>query len=242
MNPPSREEQAARLIEGTLGHGEKTELDRLLRDDPQFARTVEAAQSMDEEMETTGRWLRNQPSFMLDSEAIARVRAAARARRGRARWGLWLGLGGLVTACIAVVVAVYQPSRYYEVFAPREAASLAPAQRGERLYARAAERNPVTRIGVWEPEKPTVRACLWIVEEEWDVLSAREREAVIHYLKTQVPVMRGDPDRYADASGAAADRALAAHNIANMREGAFIVFTMVRQGDAWVRGRTAASG
>lgn len=264
MNPLTREELAARMMEGRLHLEDEAELRRQMQADPDFAREVEANETANQEFAETAGWLRNHPALALPDDARDRIRATASARASRRK--PWVWLIGLASVCSIAAVA-FLAERRANIFSPDDTTLAETAGRGRTLveeggggvrtptkyladtvsrggtlFAQAAQKNPATRIGVWEPEKSTVRACLWIVEADWNAWSADERDAVIAFLKAEVPAMRSDPARFAGVPPADPAYEMIRGNIAQMRTGAFIVFTMIRNEGAWTKSGTAASG
>lgn len=119
-------------------------------------------------------------------------------------------------------------------------ASDAEVARGGRLFGAMVAKNPETKLDVWGSASPEVKACLWIAEDDWGSLSSEDQAALIAWLKAQIPAIRSSPDRYARTPSSAPLYGRIRSNIANMRDGAFIVFTMVRKDREWIQSKTVA--
>jgi len=111
---------------------------------------------------------------------------------------------------------------------------------GEFVYQELLRKTPATKLDVWGTGFPTVKACLWIAEDDWNSLSTADREALIGFLKAQVPLIRKQADRYVGIPSTAPLYQRMRNNIANMRDDSFIIFTMVRKDGQWIQNRTVA--
>lgn len=113
-------------------------------------------------------------------------------------------------------------------------------QRGEALHVKALAKTADARLGVWGSGFPSVKASIWIPEEDWDSFSSEDREALVTYLKSQIPGIRSSPGRYMDIPSSAPAYSRIRGNIANMGDEAFVIFAMTLQGGQWIQGRTLA--
>jgi len=227
MNPERREELAGRLIDGALNADEKAELARLAEADTEFAQELAAVQALDTEAAEAGSWLRHHPALTLDRAALDTISGVAARRKPRRALAWWAG-GVLAAAAAVVIVVIPTGTPAPNASAPRD---------GAALFAQALAKVPATRIGVWETSPGTVKACLWIAEEEWRALGAADRAALITHLRAQVPAMRAATTTFAGlpATDPAYARRLAA--VAALPAEAHVIMGLVRQGDAWVRSR-----
>lgn len=112
--------------------------------------------------------------------------------------------------------------------------------RGGRLFGAILGKTPETKLDVWGSASPEVKACLWIAEDDWRSLSSEDQAALITWLKAQIPAIRSNPDRYGRTPSSAPLYGRIRSNIANMRDEAFIVFTMVRKDGEWIQSETVA--
>ncbi|WP_417909341.1 hypothetical protein [Candidatus Electronema sp. PJ] len=112
--------------------------------------------------------------------------------------------------------------------------------RGAAIHKEALARTEDARLDVWGTGFPSVQACIWIPEDQWKALSIEDREAFITYLKAQVPAIRSNPDRYTGIPEDAPAYKRIRDNIANMKDGAFIIFTMVQDDGRWIQSGTVA--
>jgi hypothetical protein len=113
-------------------------------------------------------------------------------------------------------------------------------QRGEALHAKALAKTGDAKLNVWGSGFPTVKACIWIPEGDWDSLSTEDREALVTYLKAQIPIIRSNPERYTSAPSSAPAYSRIRSNIANMRDDAFVIFSMIRKDGQWLQSGTVA--
>jgi len=112
--------------------------------------------------------------------------------------------------------------------------------RGLAIHQAALARTQDARLDVWGTGFPSVQACIWIPEDQWKALSLEDREAFITYLKAQVPAIRSSPDRYTGIPEDAPVYKRFRDNIANMKDGAFIIFTMIQDNGKWIQSETVA--
>ncbi|MBC7367595.1 MAG: hypothetical protein H7343_12440 [Undibacterium sp.] len=113
--------------------------------------------------------------------------------------------------------------------------------RGQILHEKVLAKTSDAKLDVWGSGFPSAKACLWIPEDDWNAFSVEDREAIITYLKAQVPDIRRNPDRYTNIPSSAPVYSRIRSNIANMRDDSYIIFTMVLEGDGrWIQKRTAA--
>lgn len=112
--------------------------------------------------------------------------------------------------------------------------------RGSAIHKAALARTEDARLDVWGTGFPSVQACIWIPEDQWNALSIEDREAFITYLKAQVPAIRSNPDRYTGIPEDAPAYKRLRDNIANMKDGAFIIFTMIQDDGRRIQSRTVA--
>ena len=107
--------------------------------------------------------------------------------------------------------------------------------RGRILHDTLLAETPEAKLDVWGTISPDVKACLWIPEARWQAYSKEEREALITYLVAQIPNIRSNPDRYVGIPSTAPIYSKLRNNIVNMKDGAFIIFTMIYKEGQWIQ-------
>jgi hypothetical protein len=113
-------------------------------------------------------------------------------------------------------------------------------EKGGSLFAQISAKTPQTKLDVWGTASPSVKACLWIVEDDWKALSVDERNALVIWLQAKIPTIRKEPTQFIGIDQRAPAYKRILRNIVNMRDGAFVVFTMVQKDGDWIQGATVA--
>ncbi|GEM_PF-2230977 len=109
------------------------------------------------------------------------------------------------------------------------------------IHERILKTVPPSKLRVWGDSSPDVQACLWIPVYEWNALAEAEKKALADYLKSRIPEIRANPDDYLKPIPKTAPLyAKFRKNVANMKDGKFIIFTMERRDERWLQSKTVA--
>jgi hypothetical protein len=112
------------------------------------------------------------------------------------------------------------------------------ASEGQQTFDSIKAQFPKTKIDVWGTANPSVKACMWIPASSWSELPDSKREALIEYLASKVPEIRGNPDQYVGIPRSAPVYGRFRSNIQGMRDRRIIIFTMVPKDGEWIQERT----
>jgi len=113
---------------------------------------------------------------------------------------------------------------------------------GKGIFSRAvaAFSAQSTYFDVWGSGYPDAAAALFLPEKVWDSLSAEQREAVVMLVRSEIPNIRKDPDRYIGFSKNTPLYRRLRTNVENIADGRYVVFTTVRGDSHWMRGKVVA--
>lgn len=115
---------------------------------------------------------------------------------------------------------------------------------GAKIFSQAeADCSPrCTYIDVWGSGYPDAAAALFFPEKLWNSLSQEKRKALIVFIKSEIPAIRSNPDRYIEfAKGAAIHKRLR-QNIQNMANGRYVIMATVELDGKWINKGIVAEG
>lgn len=111
---------------------------------------------------------------------------------------------------------------------------------GEKIFLKAKEINTETSIYFHGEMFPDVKLALCIQEDYWTTLSKDEKEYLLIWLKSMIPSVKDNPNGYTVTSKDSRVYHRVLQNIRQMRNDAFVVFTMTKQDGKWVQHGTVA--